>query len=650
MRTIQSHKNAFLISLIYFVFGVAWIAVSDNIVAHLVSNRGELTMLQNYKGWFFIVVTAILLYILTYRFFQASFLQYRKQIELEKAHQKEISKHDVLIRTIIANSPDAIFVKDTEGKYLLFNDSAANIVGLTKEKVIGNTDFFIFPEKIALKIKEIDKKILTMKLFQTHEEELITHEGVKKVFLVTKGPLFTDDGKVFGLFGISRDITEQKQYENFLIDSKKEQYILAHQDMLTKLPNRLHMTEYLAKKYLEKEPLCLILLDLDGFKIINDSYGHKFGDNLIISVVEVLQKVFCKDSFIARIGGDEFAVIIDSNDQNYIENLIKQLKEKFNTPFLVDEIDVYITASLGIVIYERDMTNSVEELFQQADSAMFNAKRIGKNTYSFYDKEFTKEALFHTQIATNLKKAIQNDELELFYQSQNDPFTDKVVGVEALLRWNSQDGMVSPAVFIPIAEETGLIIEIGNFVLQQACLTATTWYKKGILNGKIAVNISAKQLSHIAFLTILDTIIQETKCNPQWIELEITESSLVENPSQIILLLQQLKKRGFCISMDDFGTGYSSLSYIKELPIDKLKIDQSFIRNIKNDLKNQTIVKTTIALAKGLSVAVLAEGVETIEELEFLKTEQIDCIQGYYYTRPMPLAKVEALLLSNMDT
>lgn len=644
MKNSQIYKHAFLISFIYFIFGVTWIALSDNIVANAVVNRDELTLLQNYKGFFFIVLTTMILYILTYRFLKINFLQYRKQINIEKEHQKEISKHDTLIRTIINNSPDAIYAKDTHGKYILFNDSSSSIVGVPKEEVIGDTDTLIFPNEVSSRIKEIDKKIMTDKSTQTREVNITTNSGVAKNFLETKGPLFTEDGEIFGVFGISRDITEQKKHEKFLIDSKKEQYVLAHQDRLTKLPNRLHMAEHLEKKYTQKKPFSLILFGLDGFKVINDSYGHKFGDSLIVCVVDLLKNIFDKDSFIARIGGDEFAVVLDSDDKEHIKFLLENLKQKFNTPLVVNETDVYITASLGIAVCNFN-NKSLDELLQQADSAMYNAKKMGKNTYCFYDEKFIQEALNHTQLATNIKKALQNNELELYYQSQNNPHTSKVVGVEALLRWKSKDGMIPPDVFIPIAEETGLIIEIGDFVLKQGCKAAKSWHKKGILNGKVAINISPKQLSHPTFLKNIDNTIKETKCNPEWIELEITENSLMENPSQTILLLHKIKSKGFSISMDDFGTGYSSLSYIKDLPIDKIKIDQSFIRNIKNNPKNQTIVKTTISLAKGLSVVVLAEGVETLEELDFLKTEKVDFIQGYYYTQPMPSAEMEGLLL-----
>jgi diguanylate cyclase (GGDEF)-like protein/PAS domain S-box-containing protein len=645
IKASQSYKNAFLIAFIYFIFGVAWIVVSDNVVASSAINPNQITIMQTYKGWFFIFITTVLLYILTYRFFQNSFIQYSHQIKMQEAHQKEISKNDILVHTIVNSSPDAIFIKDLDGKYILFNESASNIVGISKEKVIGQTDSIIFPEHIALKVHENDKATIATKLIQTKEEELITNDGIKKYFLVTKGPLFADNGDVFGVFGISRDITAQKEHEKYLIESKQEFYELAHYDYLTNLPNRRYMAEILAQKYKKEEPFSLILLDLDAFKIINDSYGHRFGDKLLIGVANILKDIFGKDSIISRMGGDEFAMILDSDDKDYIITFMEKFKNRLNTPFEVEGIDVYVTCSIGISIHKFSTNpNSIEDLLKEADSAMYNAKKIGKNIYSFYDSKFTQDALIHTQIATNLKKAMENNALELYYQSQNDAYSGDIVGVEALLRWQTVDGMIPPSVFIPIAEETGLIIEIGNIVLIQGCTAAVKWHNMGILNGKVAINISPKQLNHLDFIKKLDKILADTHCDPSWIELEITESSILENPIQAIEVLQKLKDKGFYISMDDFGTGYSSLSYLKNLPIDKLKIDQSFIRDIINNPKNQTIVKTIISLAKGLSIQVIAEGVESEDELAFLKEHGIDSIQGYYYAKPMPLSNMEDFL------
>jgi len=330
-------------------------------------------------------------------------------------------------------------------------------------------------------------------------------------------------------------------------------------------------------------------------------------------------------------------------NKGQIEQLLQHLIQKLNDPFNIDLIDVYITASIGIAIYPQDGSNH-EELLQKADAAMYNAKNIGKNTYSFYNTLFTEKALQRTTLSTQLKKAIQNNELELYFQPQVDVDTGNIIGAEALMRWMTPNGMIPPAVFIPIAEESGLILEVGKFALMQGCSTAVSLSNEEMLHGRIAINVSARQLAHLDFLATLDDVLNLTQCNPQYIELEITESSILENPEKMIALLSVIKSKGFNISIDDFGTGYSSLSYLKNLPIDKLKIDQSFIRNITHEHKNQTIVKTIISLAKGLGMSVLAEGVETEDEMLFLRNNGIDSIQGYYYHKPMKIDAFREIL------
>ena len=421
---------------------------------------------------------------------------------------------------------------------------------------------------------------------------------------------------------------------------------MAHHDPLTALPNRTSLLEKLELKTsgMEDHPFALLFLDLDAFKEVNDSYGHRFGDALLIRITHLLQILFPKDTFISRTGGDEFVILLScQKDKNVIHATISSLIEILNNPLHIEEIDLFITASIGIAMFPSD-AKSAEELLQKADAAMYNAKNLGRNTYSFYDVQFTQKVLYRTTLATQLKKAMQNNELELYFQPQIDVKTEKLLGVEALLRWPTSEVTISPAVFIPIAEESGLILQLGEYVLIRGCQIAAQWAKDGLLNGRVAINVSARQLTHIDFLMTLDRIIKETECSPLFIELEITESSIIGNPEKMIALLKVIKAKGFHISIDDFGTGYSSLSYLKNLPIDKLKIDISFIRNITQEPKNQTIVKTIIALAKGLNMSVLAEGVESSEELEFLRQNGIDLIQGYYYHKPMPLDEINRLL------
>lgn len=506
----RSLKNALWISALYLIFGLLWIYFSDSVAESIASNSRQLSLLQTYKGWFFISITTLFLFIISYRFFYLQHVAF--------------SEH---------------------------------------------------------------KKII--------------------------------------------------------IEAKEKFDILAHHDTLTGFPNRLSLIEILQAKSSATPviPFALIFLDLDGFKEINDSFGHRFGDQVLILFSKLIKDFFPKDTLIIRTGGDEFVILIESKiDHNSIQMHLNRLILTLNDPFNIDQIDVYITASIGISLYPDDTSNP-EELLQKADAAMYKAKSMGRNTYNFYNDGLTQEVLEQTTLASNLKKAIANRNLVLYYQPQVNPHSGKIIGVEALLRWISEDGMIPPSLFIPLAEERGLIIELGNFVLEEGFRTAVEWMKQGIFSNRIAINISAKQLIHQNFLLQLEELLHKTGCDPEWIELEITESSILEYPEKIIALLGVIKSKGFKISIDDFGTGYSSLSYLKHLPIDKLKIDISFIRNITMEPKNQTIVKTIIDLAKGLGMSTIAEGVESVEEMEFLRLSGIDSIQGYYYYKPMCAKDIE---------
>ncbi|MDD2830332.1 MAG: EAL domain-containing protein [Sulfuricurvum sp.] len=697
------------------------------------------------------------------------FIVISANVTSEKKAQIELNRSNALLKTIINSTPDAIFVKDIEGKYLLFNHAASELAGKSEDEAIGNTDEVLFTPEGAKALREMDQTILKEKVIRSQEEQAITLSGDKKVFYSTKGPIYNEDGSLLGIFGISHDITEHKQneiqllkqktmfdniaegvyavdlddrcnYINFaglkllglsesdilgqfphdvfhyniydgkyysreecpiqiavlngetayiehrfhrkdgsvfpvhmsvspvifetniigsvitfeditqqqidqdhILDEKERYDYLAHHDELTSLPNRLSLNEYMNHVVSLNKKIAFMFLDLDGFKEVNDSYGHRFGDKLLIEMTKLFKELFPIDSYIVRTGGDEFVIIVPSEGEHLqIESMMINLANMLDKPFHIDAKDIYITASIGIAFYPKDAKNS-EELMRCADSAMYEAKNSGKNTFSIYKSVLTEKAVTRMSILTNLKKALINNELELYYQPQVDPNTREIIGTEALLRWFSPDGMISPSDFIPIAEESGLIIELGKFVLKESCKTAKKWADAGILSGRIAVNVAARQFIHSDFIAILKAIIDDAKCEPEWIEIEITERSILSDPEKVIVILDELRIMGFHVSIDDFGTGYSSLSYLKNLPINKLKIDISFVRNIMSEPKNQTIVKTIIALAKGLEIEVLAEGVETIDEMEFLRDNGIDSIQGYYYHRPMSAKNIEDL-------
>ncbi|MDD2781315.1 EAL domain-containing protein [Sulfuricurvum sp.] len=642
----KSLKNALSISAIYLIFGLAWIYFSDAAVASFANDNTQLTLLQTYKGWFFIFFTTVMLFFVSYQFFSKELLAYLRHLEEQHQVQQQLAKKDTLLNSLIDSSPDAIVIKGLDRRYIVYNHGAAEFSGVESIFAIGKTANDIFPPETANIINTIDNNLLEQKTVSDHEEIMQMPNGNVYTYWVKKGLLRTDDGNLFGIYGIYRNITEEREYELNILTEKERFERLAHHDPLTELPNKLSLTEYTSNRIVTQNnhPFSLLFLDLDGFQQINDSYGHLFGDKLLIEVAHLLQHIFYPDGYIVRTGGDEFVIIVSPpEDELSLSSLINRLIENFTLPIHIDGIDIYTTLSIGAANYPQDAT-TIEGLLQCADAAMYEAKKNGKNTYRFYNPTFTQKALERTIITNKLKSALRDDQLSVFYQPQVDAQSEKIIGYEALIRWESDDGFIPPSLFIPISEESGMILKIGEFVLIEGCKTAHRWSQEGLLHGHIAINVSAYQLIHPNFILQLDNIIHTTGCNPSCIELEITESSILENPEKTITLLSIIKSKGFKISIDDFGTGYSSLSYLKNLPIDKLKIDISFVRNITNEPKNQTIVKTIISLAKGLGMEVLAEGVETLEEFNFLRENGIDTIQGFYFYKPMPSTSIEALL------
>lgn len=643
----QSVKNALQLSVLYLVFGMLWIYFSDQWVGLFSVQTDQILLWQTYKGFFFVGVTAVLLYLLSYRILEDRYGEYTAHIDQQHIVQQQLMQQDALLHSLINSSPDAIVIKGLDRRYVVFNKGASTLSGVEENYAIGKTADEIFPQETADIINRIDNDLIEKNNFVEHEETMLMPNGITKIYWVTKGLLKMQDNAIFGIFGIYRDITAMKRNEQLILDEKERYDYMAHHDPLTGLPNRLSLIENLHFKSTQASDahFALMFLDLDGFKEINDSFGHRFGDQILIQFSKLLEEIFPKMTLIIRTGGDEFVILLESKfDHHTIQMYLNSLIQMLNAPFIIDQIEVYITVSIGISLYPDDTLN-YEELLQKADAAMYKAKSLGRNTYSFYNDGLTQEVLEKTTLASNLKKALSNRELILFYQPQICPASGRIIGAEALIRWPTDEGMIPPSIFVPIAEERSIIVELGEFVLEEGFKAAALWASEGILSGRIAINVSAKQLMHQNFLFQVEELIHKTLCSPEWIELEITESSILEHPEKMIALLSILKSKGFRISIDDFGTGYSSLSYLKHLPVDKLKIDISFIRNITMEPKNQTIVKTIIALAKGLGMTSVAEVVESADELEYLRLSNVDSIQGYYYYKPMEQDAIESLFI-----
>lgn len=423
----------------------------------------------------------------------------------------------------------------------------------------------------------------------------------------------------------------------------------ASHDGLTHLPNRLLFNEQLSLALIQAqqqdEMLGVAFLDLDRFKTINDSLGHAVGDQLLKQVSKALKQCLRHCDTIARWGGDEFTLLLPHlNSAEDITQIAQRILEKLSLPFYTEQQELYVTASLGIALYPYD-GEDVETLVKNADAAMYQAKQRGKNNYQLYAEEMNTKAVRQLSLESDLRRAILHQEFSLHYQPQINLQTGQIVGVEALLRWqHPRFGFISPAEFIPLAEEIGLICTIGSWVLETACKQHQAWCAEGLLPIHVAVNLSAQQFQQTDLVNTIIQVLNTTRVKPEYLELEITESAAMQDVNFTIAVLRQLRDIGITIAIDDFGTGYSSLNAIKHFPLHVLKIDRSFVQDAVQDPSNAAIAKTIVALGKGLGLNVLAEGVETQEQLDFLRSIQCDSAQGYLFSKPLPPEEIGSLL------
>lgn len=434
------------------------------------------------------------------------------------------------------------------------------------------------------------------------------------------------------------------------IEADKQVEFMAYYDNLTKLPNRFLFSDRVNQAIeLSKRTgklISIIFIDLDNFKSVNDTIGHKGGDVLLQQVAKRLVGVLRKTDTVARFGGDEFMIMLNNiTDYDMVTKIADKIMEIFSETFVVNNQEFLITASAGIAISPIDGEES-EILVKNADIAMYKAKAKGKNQYALCSKAMKEEVQMSMELSNDLYRALDRNELVVYYQPQIDLVTKKISGAEALLRWmHPTRGMISPGIFIPIAEKNSLINSIGEWVLREACIQNKKWQDKGLPEINIAINLSAIQILNPKLSSNLANIIKETGLDPKYIELEITESIAIKETNHVIEILNKLKKIGVSIAIDDFGTEYSSLSRLKMLPIDRIKIDMQFIQGLETNEKDKAITMVIINLAKSLGMNVLAEGVETENQLDFLNQKMCNNVQGYYYYKPMPADEMEKILV-----
>lgn len=569
--------------------------------------------------------------------------------------QNNLEDNTILLHTIIDTVPLSIFWKDATSTYLggnklfLKDAQCKNI-----DHLRGKNDYQLpWSSKDAQYYGTQHQKVLdTGFAILDYEEPYIDEDGMERWASTSLVPLKNTGGKVFGLLGTYYDITLKKESEYKLKVHRDALAYQATHDSLTGLPNRslfmdrLKHAIYFAKR--NKSKVAVLFLDIDKFKHINDSHGHPFGDLVIKKVAKRIRNNIRTDDTIARFGGDEFLVILDNIlDPGVITTILSRIIKSLETSIVIHHSSVNINMSIGVTLYPDDAKTS-DELLIHADMAMYEAKKMGRNNYQYYTTEMMKRYEVRRELELKLHSAIENKEFTLFYQPKFklDALEDTFIGMEALIRWKDMDEnrYIPPATFIPIAEETGMMVHLGEWIIEEGISQIVTWYKQGFEPGTLALNLSMIQLQDNDFIKHFQNVLKTTGCKPEWIEIEITESQIMKNPETTIEILNRLHTMGIKIAMDDFGTGYSSLSCLKRLPLDILKIDKSFVDNIVVDKEEMDIVQGILALAKNLKLTVIAEGVEKVEQRDILFKNGCQYIQGYYYTEPLSAKDVEKYL------
>lgn len=555
------------------------------------------------------------------------------------SHSRKTAERLKLMASIFDNTSEAILVTDANANIIEINQSFIDITGCSREEVIGQNPRIWKSGRHDVSFYQN----MWHSLSKTGKwrGEIWNRRKNGEIFPVWQNisSIHDQSGQLIHYISIFSDISQVKQAQRQLDH-------LSQHDALTDLPNRTLLNERLERSINHSQrlgsQLAIIFIDLDGFKFINDSFGYQAGDTLLRGIAEMLMSSIRQDDTVARISSDEFVLLLeDVNELRDIIQIAEKLLIKTKEPIALNNQDITVTASLGICLYPQD-GKSAAELLKNANAAMYKAKEDGGDNFQFYSTELTQSVFERVLLESNLHQALKQNEFVLYYQPQFNLETGQVVGVEALIRWQQpQLGQISPDRFIPLAEDSGLIIPIGNWVLHEACRQAKTWLDQGFDFGRIAVNVSGLQIQRGGVAEKVIDALKASELPASFLELEVTEGFIMKNSDKAIQQLEALRQVGVVIAIDDFGTGYSSLSYLKKLPIDKLKIDQSFVHDIPNDTDDMAICAAIVALGKNLGMTVIAEGVEKEEQAKSLQKIGCDEVQGFLYSKPISANKFE---------
>ncbi|MFZ5591391.1 MAG: putative bifunctional diguanylate cyclase/phosphodiesterase [Bacillota bacterium] len=561
-----------------------------------------------------------------------------RQYSLLQEKERELAESERRFRSMLENMQLIAVLLDRKGRVVFANDFLLRLTGWQCEEVLGQDYFTIFvPPEIRPQIRQVFEECVAQGWIEPHfKNAIITRQGERRLIYWNNTVLLDTRGQVMGTASIGEDITERQQAQ------EKVQF-LAYHDVLTGLPNRLNLTEQLAREIKRAErlkgQLAVLFLDLDRFKMTNDTLGHSAGDELLRQVAERLGSSLRRSDILARLGGDEFIIILpDLKNSRRAVEVATRLLNAFQEPFNVAGSELYVSTSIGIAVYPADGAD-VQTLLKNADLAMYRAKEKGRNNYQLYTPEMQASALRYLEMEKALRAAVEQQQFELFFQ----PIVNrqgKIVVQEALLRWrHPQRGLIAPAEFIPLAEETGLILPIDDWALRAACRQLQQWRGACGKNVRVAFNMSGLQFAQPNLVDKVAAVLYRSGLEPAALEIEITENIAMRDVELTLHHLRALRQLGVSVCLDDFGTGYSSLSYIKRFPINVIKIDRSFIADIATDKASLAIVRAILLMAESLQMDVVAEGVETNEQLALLRELGCAYYQGYRFGRPVPASR-----------
>ena len=623
-----SYRDAMRAALLYGLLSVLWLFLTDHLLNSFLGDSAQLARWQRVNSYVWVGVSAGLIFLARARLF--SFLGMGARLRRQRLDQERLRQAAVVFDC----TREGVLVSDHNGVIVHVNPALVKITGYAPEEVLGQRPNMFKsghhgPEFYQAVFESLEK----------------TGEWHGEIWNRRKS------GEIYPQWQTIRAVRDNKDQITHYVavfsdisaikNTQSELMRLAHHDPLTDLPNRLLFTDRaeqaLAYAQRHKSGCALLMIDLDHFKIINDSMGHNVGDLLLKAVGERLTAVFGKGFTVARLGGDEFAVLVENCTQvAQAAGFAQQVLEVMKGAFIIETHQLFISASVGISLYPNDALNA-EQLLRNADSALFKAKSAGREGYALYTEELTAHAQYRIEVASDLRRALEQQELRVYFQPVHDLTTSRMVGVEALVRWqHPQRGLVAPGEFIPIAERTGLIAEIDAWVLEQACWQMCQWQAAGVDLSFVAVNISSRLFARPELYQLVSTVLADTGLNPALLELEVTESAVMDNSEVALEQMHRLRELGLRLAIDDFGTGFSSLLRLKRLPVQKLKIDQGFVAGLPGDDDDVAIVRAVIALAQSMGMQVHAEGIEYVEQAQFLLDHHCDLGQGYWFGRPMP--------------